>query len=101
MAYATASGLELGTWLEQLRAESTPDLLLPDAFVIASDTGSPWTSHHYRHRYLYPALTACRATGDAFLRTIDDTPGNTIPYRFWSFNTQRRSGRSEVSKKRV
>jgi hypothetical protein len=68
MAFTTASGLSVGTWLERLWAESTPAQLHPDAFVIASAEGTPWTSHHYRHRYLYPALTACRATGDAFSR---------------------------------
>jgi hypothetical protein len=36
-----------------------------------------------------------------FLATIDDTPGNTIPFCSWSLNTQRGSGRSEGSKKRL
>jgi hypothetical protein len=101
IAYTTASGLSLGTWIEHLRADLPPEGLLGSAFVLATAKGAAWTSHYYRHTYLYPALAACRAGGDSFLRTFNDTPGNTIPARFWSFNTQRRSGRSEVSKKRV
>jgi hypothetical protein len=101
IAFTTASGLSLGTWLARLRAESTPGQVGVGAHIIASHDGTPWTSHFYRHRYLYPALAVCRANGDSFLCTIDDTPGNTIALRFWSFNTQRRSGRSEVSKKRL
>jgi hypothetical protein len=101
IAYTTASGLSPGLWLNSLREESTPEQLRDDAFVIATKSGAPWTSHHYRHRYLYPVMSVCRASGDSFLKTFDDSPGNTIPFRFWSFNTQRRSGRSEVSKKRI
>jgi hypothetical protein len=100
MAYTTASGLKFGEWIHRLKANSTPAQYDGDALLISSESGATWTSHHYRHRFLYPALAACRASGDPFLKTIDDTPGNTIPLRFWSFNTQRRTGRSEVSKKR-
>jgi hypothetical protein len=82
MAYSMTSGLSLGSWLSRLRAQSTDVQLHPDALVIATNMGAPWTSHLYRHRYLYPALNACRAAGDAFLTTIDDTPGNMIPFRF-------------------
>jgi hypothetical protein len=100
IAFTTASGLSLGTWLERLRAELTPAELDPAAFVLAKPSRAAWTSHYYRHRFLYPALYAFRDSGDAFLQAIDGSPGNSIPERFWSFNTQRRSGRSEASRKR-
>jgi hypothetical protein len=100
IAFTTASELSFGTWLNHLRDLSTEEELAPTAFVFVHDDGSPWSSHYYRHRFLYPALAVCKAEGDPFLSTMDNTPGNTIPERFWSFNTQRRSGRSEVSKKR-
>jgi hypothetical protein len=92
IAYATASGLSLGWWINTLKANLPPDELAPEAFILAHPNGSAWTSHYYWHTFLYPALTVCRALGDLFLRTFDDSPGNTIPERIWSFNTQRRSG---------
>jgi hypothetical protein len=100
IAFMTASGLSLGLWLDRLRAELTPAELDPEAFILQRPSGAAWTSHYYRHKFLYPALYACGAAGDPFLRTMDDSPGNSIPERIWSFNTQRRSGRSEASRKR-
>jgi hypothetical protein len=101
IAFETASGLSLGAWMNRLRDLLPPEQLTPDSYIISDEDGAPWTSHHYRHTYLYPALYACRASGEPFLQTFDDSPGNSIPDRCWSFNTQRRSGRSEVSKKRL
>jgi hypothetical protein len=100
IAYITASGFSLGRWLERLQANSPGHMLLPTSRLLAHPSGAAWTSHYYRHRHFYPALAVCRALGDPFLSTLDDTAGNSIPERFWSFNTQRRSGRSEVSRKR-
>jgi hypothetical protein len=100
IAFSTASGLSLGRWLQRLRSHLSAQELVSQAFVLAHPGGAAWTSHYYRHHFLYPALHLCRTCGDPFLRTIDDSAGNTIPERFWSFNTQRRSGRSEVSRKR-
>jgi hypothetical protein len=101
IAFETASRLSLGAWLNQLRDLLPPEQLQDDEYIIAHEDGMPWTSHHYRHTYLYPAVYACRAAGEPFLQTFDDTPGNSIPEHCWGFNTQRRSGRSEVSKKRM
>jgi hypothetical protein len=100
IALMTSSGLSLGKWIARLHADLPPDGLLNSAHVIATPAGAPWTSHYYRHTYLYPALAVYHASGDPFLKTFDGAPGNTIPARCWSFNTQRRSGRSECSKKR-
>jgi hypothetical protein len=100
IVFKTASGLSLGFWLDRLRAELSPDELEPTALILQRPSGAAWTSHYYRHKFLYPALYACRVAGDPFLKTMDDTPGNSIPERIWSFNTQRRSGRSEASRKR-
>jgi hypothetical protein len=100
IAFTTASGLSLGLWLDRLRAELNPAELAPDAYIILRHSGAAWTLHYYRHKFLYPALYTCRAAGDPFLKTMDNSPGNSIPDRIWSFNTQRRSGRSEASRKR-
>lgn len=101
IAYTTVSGLSLGTWLHRLRACLNPRELQPDSFVIASPSGVAWSSHHYRYTYLYPALSVLRATGDAYLRKYDGSPGKTLQAALWGFNTQRRTGRSVVSKKRA
>jgi hypothetical protein len=100
IAYTTASGLSLGLWLDSLRDNLPASALVPAAHILAPPSGIPWTSHYYRHKFLYPALAVCRALGDPFLQTFDDSPGNSIPERIRSFNTQRRSGRSEASRKR-
>jgi hypothetical protein len=100
IAYTTASGLSLCLCLDRLRANLPASPLLPTAHILAHPTGIPWTSHYYRHTFLYPALAVCRALGDPFLQTFDDSPGNSIQERIWSFKTQRRSGRSEASRKR-
>jgi hypothetical protein len=100
IAYMTAWRLSLGRWICRLQANLPAYALLPGPRILAHPSGAAWTSHYYRHKYLYPTLAVCRALGDPFLRTLDNTPGNTILERFWSFNTQRRSGRSEVSRKR-
>jgi hypothetical protein len=100
LAYTTVSGLSLGNWLHRLHACLTPRESAPSCFVIAHPTGVAWSSHHYRHTYFYPALAVLRASGDAYLRKYDDSPGKTLQEAFWGFNTQRRMGRSVVSKKR-
>jgi hypothetical protein len=81
IACTTASGLSLGWWLDTLRALSTPAELAPEAFILAHPNGSPWTSHFYWHNFLYPALAVCCSLGDPFLRTFDDSSGNSIPER--------------------
>jgi len=101
VAYTTYSGLSLGNWLELLLAELSTSETNSDAFVLCKPNGSAWTSHLYRHRFLYPALYACQASGDPFLRRFNGIDRPTIPAAFWSFNTQRRMGRSNVSKKRA
>jgi hypothetical protein len=101
VAYETASGLSLGAWLHRLRGCVEPRELQAESFIIAHPSGVPWTSHHYRHTYFYPALAVLRATGDAFLGKYDETPGKRLREVFWGFNTYRRTGRSVVSKKRT
>jgi hypothetical protein len=71
---------------------STPEQYASGARIIAFNDGTLWTSQFLPTPVPLP-------NGNSFLCTIDDTLGNTIALRFWSFNTQRRSGRSEVSKK--
>jgi hypothetical protein len=102
IAFTTYSGLSLGNWFDLLIAGLSTGETNSDAFVWCKSNGSAWTSHLYRHKFLYPALYACQASaGDPFLRQFNGVDRPTIPAAFWSFNTQRRMGRSNVSKKRA
>jgi hypothetical protein len=101
VACTTYSGLSLGNWLALLSAELPPGETQSKAFVLCDPSGSAWTSHLYRHKFFYPALYACQASGDPFLQQFNGIDRPTIPTAFWSFNTQRRTGRSNVSKKRL
>jgi hypothetical protein len=71
----------------------------PENYLFVKADGTPWTSHVYRYRYLYPALAVLQATGDPYLAKYADLAA--IIAAFWSFNLHRRTGRSIVSKKRV
>jgi hypothetical protein len=101
VAYTTYSDLSLGNWLALLSAELPPGETQSKAFVLCDPSGSAWTSHLYRHKFFHPALYACQASGDPFLQQFNGIDRPTIPAAFWSFNTQRRTGRSNVSKKRL
>jgi hypothetical protein len=99
VACITYSGLSLGNWLALLAADLPSGETESNAFVLCKSNGSAWTSHLYRHKFLYPALYACQASGDPFLRQFNGIDRPTIPMAFWSFNTQRRTGCSNASKK--
>jgi hypothetical protein len=101
VACTTYSGLSLGNWLALLAADLPSGETESNVFVLCKSNGSAWTSHLYRHKILYPALYACQASGDPFLRQFNGIDRPTIPMAFWSFNTQRRTGSSNASKKRA
>ena len=62
--------------------------------------GTRWSSQYFRVFHLYPLLRLQRAAGDPALTPFDDTPGNSIEHKFYSFHTYRRGGRSQASRKR-
>jgi hypothetical protein len=100
LAYSTASGFSIGKWLERLRLEIQDEGVLPTDYILAHDNGRPWTSHYYRHTFLYPFLETQKRLGDAYLQKFDGSPGNSIPERFWSFHCYRRGARTHVSRSR-
>jgi hypothetical protein len=99
LAYTTASGLSAGIWLNHLRLLLSRVATSPEKYLFVKADGTPWTSHLYHYRYLYPALAVLQATGDPYLAKYADLAA--IIAAFWSFNLHRRTGRPIVSKKRV
>jgi hypothetical protein len=98
IAYACASGLTLGLWLERLQC-LWPDALA-DSPIIRGSTGTPWTSSHYfRTHHLYVWLHQMRAEGNPFLLTLTDMPGHRIEDKYYSMGTYRRGGRSSCTKR--
>ena len=84
----TALGLDLGKWVRRALHE-TPDQA-PHSPLFLPIGGSRWDSRYYRTNYLYPGLTFLWAGGDSFLQAFDDTPGNSIPEKFYSLHCYRR-----------
>ena len=102
-AYRTGSGLCLGEWYSRiLRLEGlTWEAAAADTRPICRQPdGTPWTSQFFRSTYLWPSLTQQRLEGEPTLQRFDDSPGLSIPERFYSMHCWRRGGNSHVTKKR-
>ena len=97
IAYRTRSGLTLGLWLARLR-QLWPDAA-PEDPLIRGRTGTPWTSHYYRHQHVYPWLRMLQMEGDPLLQAYDDQPGNRLEDKFYNMNMYRRGGESSVTKR--
>lgn len=100
MAYCTLSGLNLGKWVFRAqRALQIPqDWSMCHAPVFCHPNGTRWSSIYFRKTYLYPALRAQRAGGDAFLLAFDDTEGNRLEDKFWSLHCYRRGARTQATR---
>jgi hypothetical protein len=101
IAYLTCSGKNLGWWLDTLWHSLPYPLRVPSGYVICHDNGTPWTSHYFRHNYVYPLLAIQRSLGDPYLHKFDETVGRGLRENYWSFNMYRRGGRNQVSCKRA
>ena len=99
IAYTCASGLSLGKWF--VRARTTRRPTVPrTAPIFRTHDGCVWTSHYFRHTFLYPHLHRLRLAGDPALRPYDgSSPDNTIEAKFWSLHSYRRGGRTSVSRR--
>lgn len=97
IAYASASGLVLGLWLDRLR------LLTPDSGdatrIIRGHSDLPWTSLYFRTNHLYVWLHQLRTEGDTFLQAFTTSPGNRIEDKYYSMGSYRRGGRSSCTKR--
>jgi hypothetical protein len=101
VAYATASGKDLGWWLAHLWLTLPQSRRILTAYVICHDSGLPWTSHYYRYTHVYPLLAVQRTLGDAYLAKFDETVGKGLIENYWSFNMYRRGDRNHVSRQRA
>jgi integrase len=100
IAYQCFSGYHIGKWFHRARrcCGIGADYKECSSRVFTHPAGTPWTSHFYRHSFLYPSLTRQRLAGDVMLAVFDDTPGNTVASKFWSLHCFRRGARSQVSR---
>jgi integrase len=72
LAYSAASGFSIGKWFERrLRLEVQDEGMIPTDYILAFANGRPWTSHYFRHTFLYPFLETQRQLGDAYLQIYD------------------------------
>jgi hypothetical protein len=100
LAYQCLSGYHLGKWFHRARHSCGIGADYKECAdrVFTHPSGAPWTSHFYRHEFVYPSLKRQRRAGDAMLTAFDDTPGNNIESKFWSLHCFRRGARSQVSR---
>ena len=99
LASTFASGLSpLSAWLQFMAC--CQDLGWTTGPLFRLSDGTRWSSHYFRIFHLYPLLRLQRALGDPALTPFDDSPGNSIEHKFYSFHTYRRGGRSQASRKR-
>jgi hypothetical protein len=100
LAHQCLSGCHLGKWFHRARRACGIGADYKDCAtrVFTHPAGTTWTSHFYRHQFLYPSLRQQLLAGDAMLAAFDETPGNTIESKFWSLHCFRRGARSQVSR---
>ena len=67
--------------------------------MIRGSHGRVWDSQYFRRTHLYVWLQQMREEGDPFLQAFDNTPGNRIEDKYYSFGTYRRGGRSSSAKR--
>ena len=99
IAYESVSGLSCGRWLRRAYQAADGDDMKGDCrFIFCHASGRKWSSKFYRRTFLYPMLERLRRQGDPLLKAFDDTPGNTIPEKFWSLHCYRRGARTHATK---
>ena len=99
IAHATCGGLQPGRWVARYTRHRLSPLPLQDdpSLLFVTDMGTPWTSHCYRHEFVYPLLYQLQLQGDPFLHALKgQVAGNTIPDKFKSLHMYRRGANSHV-----
>jgi hypothetical protein len=96
LTYPTCSDFALGDWVRSLQQElGGPN---DDEFVFRSDNGTPWSSHYYRHKYLYPFLTLMYIQGDLALTHYNGAAGNSLADALRYFHYYWQGGRTHCSR---
>jgi hypothetical protein len=99
IAYESVSGLSCGRWLQRAYQAADGDVMKNDTrYIFSHSSGTKWNSKYYRRTFLYPMLERLRRQGDPMLKAFDDTPGNTIPEKFWSLHSYRRGAKTHATK---
>jgi len=99
LATTFASGLSPLFWFQEVIKQRRL-LNIRSGHLFMHQDGTPWTSRYFKMTHLYPSLRIQQLNGDPAFRFFDETPGNTLEDKLYSFHTYRRGGRSHVSKKR-
>ena len=92
LAYTCLSGLSVGKWMTRLLS-----LQPAGSKLFSTPSCSDWTSHHFRHSWLYPLLEIMRLQGEPSLQIFKNS--NDIQRAFYSMHSYRRGGRSRSQKK--
>ena len=99
LASTFASGLSPLYWFQEVLRQRRL-LNIQGGKLFVHRDGTAWTSTYFKMTHLYPALRIQQLNGDAAFKFFDETPGNTLEEKLYSFHTYRRGGRTHVSKKR-
>ena len=98
MAYRCLTGFSAGKWLARAEGLGLWDPTSPD-LLFRHPSGKAWTSHYYRHHFLYPGLRHLQKEGDVFLAKYDGSrPDLTLEYAFWSLHCYRRGARTHCQR---
>ena len=98
VAYACASGLSLGIWMERLMSFPASS---PDEPLFSSAKNPKWDSKYFRQNYLWPLLEDMRATGEPSLQFVKDVDGQRIKDHFYSCHSYRRGSETACQRKDI
>ena len=101
IAYQTKSGLKAGVWFERA-LDAHHGLRNPSdtARIFSNPSGTPWTSHFFRHSFVYPMLATMAVEGDAHLRPYYAQGIDSLASAFYSLHSWRRGARTHVARLR-
>lgn len=86
ISYYTASGLNLGMWMERLMSFEPVD----GVHLFSTPNRRRWSSSYWRKTYAWPILEDMRAEGHPSLMAFTDVIGHRIQDKVWSCHSWRR-----------
>ena len=98
IAHRCLTGMSAGKWLARVDGLGLWDPSSPDQ-LFRHPSGQAWTSHFFRHNFLYPGLAHLRDEGDPLLTRFDGSQSHlTFEYNFWSLHCYRRGARTHCQR---